>query len=156
MAFLHLADIIEFCQVEAVANRIDPTAVARWRRFCRDYSQTFHTSYHLVLEMDPEFVILAVLEQQLDEVDPVEKIHDLMDRIYSIEDPNYEASKERELQDFIKDAEEEEEERIKDNKPIYVPKKKAAKPAEPAKPKKELPKSGFVDLSYLAKEEEDQ
>lgn len=156
MSFVSISDIVDLCQAEAVANRLDSNSAYRWRRFCREYSKAFSTPYHQVLEMDPEFVILATYELELDDVNPLDKIHDLMDRIYSIEDPNYEASKERELQDFIKQAEEEEDDRVNANAPVYVPKKKNKKVSVPDKPQevlKELPKEGYVNLAYLSKQD---
>lgn len=149
MEFLHLSEIIEFCQVESVANKLSPNYASRWRSICRSYSKLFSTPYHEVLKMDAEFVILAVFEEELDEINPIDKVHELMDRVFAIEDPDYQASQERDLQDFIKDAEEEEEARIKQGKPVYVPPKKKSKEKS-----KELPKEGFIDLSYLEKEDQ--
>lgn len=147
---VHIADIIEICRVEAIAYKLQPDQASIWRNFCRDYSKLFHTELHLVLAMSPEFVISQVLEERLDEINPVERREDLMDRIYLAEDPDYESTKEKELQDFIKDAEEEEEERIRNGRPVFVPKGKTKLET------KAVPKEGYVNLAYLAKEEEDQ
>jgi hypothetical protein len=155
---LHIVDVIEFCQVEAIANKISPNAASRWRNFCRIYSKAFSTKYTEVLEMDPEFVITAVFELELDSVDVTDKMEELMDRVYSIEDPNYEAAKEHDLQEFIDQALEEEEERLKKGKPIFIPRKRKQEVKVEKKPEekpKELPKEGYLNLSYLAKEEEE-
>lgn len=148
---IHISEIIEICRVEAIAYRLQPDQASIWRNFCRDYSKLFHTPYHDVLAMSPEFVILAVLEERLDETNPVERREDMMDRIYQAEDPNYESTKEQDLQAFIADAEAEEEERIKAGRPVFVPKPKKKQPDEP---KKDAPKEGYINLAYLAKEEQ--
>lgn len=151
MAFIHISDIIELCQVEAIADKLLPTSASRWRKLCREYSSMFHTPYKDVLEMDPEFVILSVYEKELDDIDINDKLEDLMERVYTIEDPDYEVAKEKDLVDFIKDAEEEEAERVKENRPVFGKKKALLNKEEPTK---EQPKGGFIDLSYLSKEEE--
>jgi hypothetical protein len=150
MNFLHISEIIECCQVEAIANKLDPTNAVRWQRFCRDYSKVFNTPYHQVLQMDPEFVILAVYEEQLDNVDVEEKMEELMDRVLSIEDPDYEKTKEQDILEFMRMSEEEEEERIKAGKPVFQKKKKSI-PKKEEKLPENLPTSGGINLSYLEK-----
>lgn len=147
-----LKDIVDFCRVESVASKLNPTEEARWRKFCRDYSKKFFTPLHEVYNMDPEFVILQVLEEQLDDVDPVEHLETLMNVVYGVEDPNFEATQEKDLQEFIKDAEEEEESRVAEGRAIYQPKKKKSE----EKPKKELPKQGYLNLSYLEKQDQEE
>ncbi len=148
MDFLSLHELIQCCQVEAIANRLDPTIISRYKDFCREYSRLFSTPYHLVLEFDPEFVISTVLDERLDGIDIDEKMEDLMDRVYSIEDPNYEKSKEQDLQAFIDQSLEEEQERLKQGRPVFQKTKKSiSKKEEPLKEK--LPTGGYVNLSYL-------
>ena len=156
MSYLHINEIIELARVEAVAFKLHPNAASTWRNFCRDYSKLFSTPYHEVLLMSPEFVISTVLEERLDEVPVIEKMEELMERIYTAEDPNYESSKEKDLQSWIQDVEIEENQRVKAGKPINL-KKKSYKKEQEAKPKeeapKDLPKEGFINLAYLANNE---
>lgn len=158
MKFVHVNEVIECCQVEAIANKLDPSPTSRLRRLCRDYSKKFHTPYHEVLQLDIEFVILAIYEEQLDDLDSLENLELLMDRVYSIEDPNYEKHKEYDIQQFIKDAEEEEQERLRTGKPVFQKKKKqvAKQPVESPKLGKELPKSGGINLSYLERQDQEE
>jgi hypothetical protein len=145
--------LIETLKVEALASKLYPTSESNWRWFCRQYSEKFHTPLHLVLEMSPELVLLNVFESQTDSLDLENSIVDIMDKVYVIEDPSYEAAQEKDLQDFIKDAEAEERQRVADGKPApgqqknspFAPKPKKVTP----KKEKELPKEGFINLSYL-------
>lgn len=160
LSFKELAD---FCQAEALANKLHPTDDAVYRSFCRSYSQLFHTPLHIVESLEPAKVILAVYEDQLSDIDPEDQIEKILDLIYSIEDPEYAQQKQDELKQFIRDAEEEEEERLETGKPIHraladenevstmIP-KSTPKKGTPTLNKK-LPQSGGINLSYLEKEE---
>jgi hypothetical protein len=154
---IHINEIIEVARVEAIAFKLHPTAASMWRNFCRDYSKLFSTPLHEVFEMSPEFVISQVLEERLDEVNAVDHLEDLMERIYIAEDPNYESEKERDLQDWITDIEEEEIQRKKADKPINLKKvsyKNLPKKESVVEAPKNLPKEGFVNFDYLNKDEE--
>jgi len=112
-------DLLQYCQAEAIANKLLPTQESVWRKICMEYSHRFHTPLHQVLELDPEFVISVYYEDQLKTWDVEERIDDILDIIYSIEDPDYNVQKERQLREDIKRMEEEEEERIKRGDPIH-------------------------------------
>ena len=150
----NLSEVIEMASVEAIAHKLHPTAASTWRNFCRYYSKIFHTPYHEALKMSPEFVISAVLEERLDEVIVLDKMEELMDRIYVAEDPNYESHKEKDLQSWIKDVEEEESLRLKEGKPVNT--KKMKYPPKKEEAPKELPKEGFVNLAYLSDDKNEQ
>ena len=155
---VHIGEIIELARVEAIAYKLHPTAASIWRNFCRDYSKVFHTSLTEVLEMSPEFVISQVLEERLDDANAVGRLEELMERIYLAEDPNYESHKEKDLQSWIKDVEEEENDRLKTGAPVWkkkptYPPKKEEKKEETAK---ELPKEGFVNFDYLNKADKEE
>lgn len=147
---MKLKDITEYCQSVALASKFSPSDESVWRYFARSYSKKFFTPLHLVMEMPPEEVILHVYEDQMDDVDMDENIDKLADMLYSLEDPNYESSKEEELDEFIEEAEKEEKNRVKLNKPIHP----AMKKDQEVTLDSSLPKSGGIDLSYLEKEEQ--
>lgn len=115
------SDLLATYHAEAIKNTLESTEVAVHRQICREYSKAFHTPLHLVLKMDPAEVILAFYEEQLSNFNPEEDGHieSLLDRIYALEDPEYEKEKRREMDDFDKKAEEEEEERLAEGRPIH-------------------------------------
>lgn len=149
---LSLRELVELCRAEAISCKLSHTEASAWRSYCREYSKMFHTPYHLVLDMEPEFVVLAVCEDNLDDINVEENLENLMNRIYTIEDPSYEASQEQELQDWIKDAENEEKDRVSEGRPVHSKKKKTV-PKKPVEEKKEARKEGYLDLSYLEKQD---
>ena len=146
---IHLMDLIESCSAQALSTKLLVTEASEWRSLCRKYSEKFHTPLHLVIDMDPEFVILNLYESNLEDVDVSESLEDLRDRVMHLEDPNYDAAKEKELAEFIKQAEEEEAERIKSGRPIRKSKKtdEASLPGGPSE--KKPPTQGYLNLSYL-------
>lgn len=146
-------DILETCQIEAIANRLIRTDESIWRSMCRSYSEAFHTPLYLVLDMDPEHVILNVYEKQADNlnIEDYQKLEHLLDTIRSIEDPSYEIAQKDEQSDFDRKAEEEEAERIKAGRPVYDPKKRLSKNMKDNE--KERPTGGSVDLSHLSKQD---
>ena len=153
---LEFEELVEICKAEAIAFKLFPTEQSSWRYFCRKFSEKFHTPLKEVFEMDPEMVILNVYESQLEDLTIEDKIDQIMEQIYTIEDPNYESQKEEDLEDFIRQAELEEEERIakgeglkiRSQKNRFNPSKK-----DPDTPK-DLPKEGFVDFSHFETEEQ--
>jgi hypothetical protein len=152
-----LTDVTEFCQALAIANKFSPDEEAVWRSVCRKYSSKFSTPLHEVLEMDPEYVFTHYYEDQLEDLDAEEHIDKLLDIIYGLEDPEYEKTKKEEFDTFLEQAEAEEQERVKLGKPIHpalrgeTSLKNTVKKQEDVVP--ESPKQGFIDLSYLEKEE---
>jgi hypothetical protein len=150
---IEFKDLLEYCQVQAIASKVSPTEDSVWRSLCRTYSTLFHTPLNMVLEMDPEHVILNVYEHQTEEVDTddYQKLEHIMDILLGVEDPNYEANKRNEQDEFDKQAEAEEAERVKKGLPVYQPKKTLLKKDEKSQEKK--PTGGFVNLEYLAKQD---
>jgi hypothetical protein len=153
-------ELIKMCRAEALAGKLYPTAESQWRFFCRQYSQRFSTPLEQVLNLDPEHVILHVLETQTDDIDVEENIEQIMEKIYQIADPNYDAKVKKEQDDFDKKALEEEEERLRLNKPVHPSERNTLLPKAPQKepeiqaPPAHLPKEGYLDLSYLGEEEQ--
>lgn len=145
-------ELLEYCQAEAICSRMIQTETSVWRKICREYSKLFHTPLQDVMRMDPEHVILNVYEEQASDMDieDFNKLEHIMDTLRTIEDPNYESSRRDEQDEFDRKAEQEEEERIKAGRPVYVPKKKTL-PKKPDEPAKKLPTGGMVNLDYLSK-----
>lgn len=150
-----LKELIDTCKAEAIAYKIAPSDLSEWRWFCRQYSKLFNTALHLVEHMDPEHVILHVYEEQLEDVDTIERIDELMRKIYAIEDPEFEAEQEQDLQDFISKAEEEEVVRIASGRLVH--KQELDEPSlAPKQNFKQLPKEGFINLSHLENSDDER
>ena len=142
--------LLDYCQIEALANAVRPTESSSFRAICRSYSKLFPTPLHLVLNLDPEFVILNVYEHQAESLDlkNYQRLEDLLDRLSSIDDPNHESKKKKEQEEFDRKAEAEEAERIKAGRPVHQPKKTLLKKEE--KPEEKRPTQGSINLDLLA------
>lgn len=147
--------VADAAQIEAIAEKLNPTNEGIWRAICRSYSKKFATPLHEVLRMDPEHVFLHHYESELETVDSEENFDELHRMIKVIEDPTYVQQEQEELDDFIALAEAQEKERIRLGKPIH-PGMKSALESMPTlqNPHKDLPKEGFVDFSKLNPDEE--
>jgi hypothetical protein len=153
--------LIDFCSAEALGNSMEPTEETVWRSYCREYSTKFHTRLDVVMnELDPEFVILQVMESRLENIDHDEHLESIMDSIYSMEDPSYSKDKAAEQQSFDEQAEKEEKERLDRGESLFkhltrksvknaALKMKEILKRETPKPNK-LPKSGGLDMARLA------
>lgn len=152
-------DLLEYCQVEAIANRVKPTEASVYRALCRTYSEKFHTALPLVLEMDPEHVILNVYEAQAEDMDieDYQKLEHVLDTIRSIEDPDYDAKRKAEQEEFDRLAEEEDELRRKSGKALHpslqrkLDEKRRIENGEEPAPQK--PTGGSINLDYLSKQD---
>lgn len=147
-------DLLDYCQAEAIANKLSPTEASMYRAICRTYSRLFHTPLAQVQAMDPEHVILEVYEDQLESLDEdkYENLEKMLDTILAIEDPEYERVKNEKLDEDIAKYEAEEEERVRLNKPIHPSLGKPG-PLDAVLPSPDAPKSGKVDLSHLDDED---
>ena len=154
---IDFSEIIELCQAEALSDKFDPTQISIWENICRTYSKKFFTPLHEVLKMDVEFVLRQIYADQMDEANFEEHLDDLVDLLNHLEDPDYDSDAEKDLQKFIKEAEEEEKERIANRLPLKSIFKKGH---ELKKPKiilaEELPKSGGINLAHLVDDENER
>ncbi|NJO48153.1 MAG: hypothetical protein HC840_00395 [Leptolyngbyaceae cyanobacterium RM2_2_4] len=154
---IEFKELLEYCQAEAIATRMAPTELSVWRGICRTYSEKFHTPLAQVLEMDPEHVILNVYESQAEDMDieDYQKLEHILDTLKGMEDPDYDAKKAKEQEEFDRQAELEEEERVKSGKAVHpslqkkLDAKRLLEKGEPEPPKK--PTGGMVNLDYLSK-----
>lgn len=153
MGFLALSDLIELCQLEAIADKLRPSEESVFRHYCRFYSKTFHTPLEDVFKLDPIKVLQAALDERLGQEDEDEEIERYLDIIYAAEDPEYESQRAQEEDDYVLQAAEEEEERIRLGKPIHSALKGEHNPLDPPVPTT-MPKSGGINLAYLEKEEQ--
>lgn len=153
---IYLRELIEYCKAEAVANKFYQSELADWRWFCRQYSKMFFTPLHLVESLPPEKVILSVFEEQLERFDlnKVEDLQALTEQIRRLEDPDYDENQERELQEFISAAEQFEEERLDQGKPVPSLNRRIQKVAEQAATAP--PKQGMINLDYLSKQDQEE
>ena len=162
-------NLIDYCSAKALANSMEPTEESVWNALCREYSTKFHTRLDVVMnDLDPELVVLQVYESRLENVDHEENLEQILDSIYTLENPEYSKDKAAEQQVFDEQAEKEEEERLERGESLFKhlssrsvknrakEKKEVAKKVTP-KPSK-LPKSGGLNmekLAHLAEEEEE-
>lgn len=157
MSNVDLKLIADTAQIEAISEKLRPTNDGMWRSICRAYSVKYSTPLHEVLNMDAEFIFLHHYESELENIEIEDNFESLQRMIRMIEDPDYVQEEEEELNDFIAMAEEQEEKRLKDGKPIHPGIAKALRDNDVnlPTPKFEAPKQGFVDFSKLNKLEEE-
>ena len=138
---MNYLELLQYCKIQAIASTLAPTEEALYRKACREFSEHFHTPLMDVYKLDPELVMLNNFERQMEDIDIDKNIDSILEEIYRIEDPDYEAHEEEDLQKFISKVEADEEERMKKN-----PSKKSLPENEL---KDELPNKGGVDFTFL-------
>lgn len=155
---MEFEELLESAQADAILSFLQSDEVSVWRAICRSYSKKFSTPLHLCLDgtIPMEDILLAEYEDQLEKFKKDEDLEVLLDKIYTLIDPEYEGEKRVELDDFIKKAEREEEERLRLGKPIHKSLKNEPTLKtlpEKSEVKENKPTEGFIDLSYLEREE---
>jgi hypothetical protein len=151
---IEFSELLDTCKIESIANTFSPTHESVYRMLCREYSQKFFTPLHEVIKLDARFIILNVFESRYEKLDfdKIEILEDLLDTVYSIEDPNYERAKDEDLKNDIENYEQEEKERMERGLSVLewnrLKKKKEESSLEEEEPQ-ELPKSGSLDMSKL-------
>ncbi len=147
-------ELLDLCSAEALASKLAPTSDSTWRKICRTYAKKFHTPLPQVLKMSAEEVALHVFEDNLDDLDTEEHLEQLLDLVYTLDDPEYAAQKQREIEEFDREAERQEEERVKAGRPIHpamasdgAPQKLGSK--NESKREASLPTQGAANLSDL-------
>ena len=145
---MNLFELSDLAELRAIDSKLNRTEDSIWRYYERQYSEKFHTPLHQVSELEPLFILQALFESQFDSLSLSEdgELNSLLDRLYSIQDPNYDAEAEKAELEFNKKAEEEEEERLAK---LAAKKKKKQKNASEKKSPIDK-KNGGIDLSYLA------
>ena len=145
----HLYDIMELSKLKAINSKLSPNDESVWRSVLRDYSITFSTPLHLVSQLPPGEILLAIYENQLEtlNLDEEKDLQVVLDSLYTIEDPSYDRNREADELAYNKKAEQEEEERIAKKAAKKAAKENTSEKKEPAL---ELPKAGGINLAYLA------
>lgn len=149
-----IQDLIDVCRIESISTKIQPTMASLYRGFCREYSKVFHTPLHLVFNLDPELVLTNLFEDKIAD-SPLDKNVDMwLKTIKLVEDPNYEEVMEKDLDNFVERALEEEKERLKSGTSVVAA---HAKKTLLKKVKEEVvekgPQGGSVDFSGMGDEE---
>ena len=147
-------EILNACQIEALDSTLNPTEDYVYRKMCRAYSMKFNTPLLEVYKMDLEHIAQNLLELKHEDVDVEDSIDSIIELINKIEDPNYQANEDKEMDEFVKASEELEEERLKQGlKPGSI--KKSLLKKEEEKPKIQ-PQGGSINLSYLEDMEKEE
>ena len=159
MSTINFKEIIDACQAEALANKLSPSEDSVYRSLTRRYSKRFNVSLATVRLMSIHDILLDLYEDQLEDIDTDDHLEDFKESIRKIKDPNYEENEEAAMDDFEEQALREEEERIKAGKPVHHSLRKQAslekRVSEVPEAKSEKnPTGGFIDLSYLEKEDQ--
>lgn len=148
-------ELLETCRVGAISNKFNPTEESIWRSLCRLYSKLFHTPLHLALEMAPEHIVLNVYEHQIEDLDTEDypNLERILDTVKHIEDPEYDAVKRKEQEEFDRQVALEEKERLKDGKAVHFSLEKSNAEKTLLGNSNELaekrPTSGSINLKYL-------
>jgi len=138
---------MELAKLKAIQSKLTPDSFSVWRKIEREYSKTFFTPLHEVSKLDPEIILLNLYEDQLGsfDLDEDKDLQSILDNLYTIENPEYDANREKEEEEYNRQAVKEEEERQ-----AKIKAKKNTSHKNAPEVKKELPKSGYVNLAYLA------
>jgi len=150
-------------QAEALSDKFQPTQTSVWESICRQYSKKFFTPLHVVLKMDPEFVVRQNYADQMDEANFDDHLENFIDLLKHLEDPEYDADTEKDLKNFIAQAEAEEEDRKSKGLPLSSIFRKGHKISKVKKKAEKVvqqevdqPKSGSIDLSHLGDDENER
>lgn len=149
---LNFTDLLETAEAEALFEKLQPTELYIWESICRSYSKNFNTPLHMVMELDPLFVIKTHYASQLDDTDLEETLEQFLDSLYALQDPNHERSKRDELDADMAMYEQREKERIEKGLPIHKAMKKNTSEKtllENEEPKLTGPSHGFVNFDHL-------
>jgi hypothetical protein len=156
---MNFSDLVETSTAVALASKLYPDEAAIWLRYCRSYSKLFYTPLLQVMDLNPEFVITQVMSDQLAEWDVEERMEDLLDIIGGLKDPEYDAKRERAIRESDQKMEEEERQRLKEGKAVHKSlekDKRVITKEKPAAPKKELPKSGGINMNLIKQLQNDE
>lgn len=142
-------ELLETSQAIALADKLHPTEVSIWHRYCREFSKKFNVSLVETLKLDPEFVFTQVYSDQLSDWEPEEQIDNIRDLLGSLSDPDYDASKERAYREEMQQILEEEKERLEEGRAIHESLEKKTFGEKPKEQNKELPKSGGINMNLI-------
>jgi hypothetical protein len=149
---MSLRDLLDTAQTISLAARLVPDEAAVWQRYCRSYSKKFSEPLSQVLQMDPLTVITAVFSDQLDDWEPEENMESLRDLLGHLSDADYDSKKEAAIREEMAQIEEREAERIREGRAVHSSMEKDKRViVKDELPKKELPKSGGINMGLINK-----
>lgn len=95
-------NLLEITQLRAIQAALQPSAESVWRMRCRAYSEKFFTPLHVVMhELDPAFVLQALYEERYTPSEVQEDLEGILETLYRIKDPNYNAVTQQETEDLV-------------------------------------------------------
>jgi hypothetical protein len=149
---LNVYDLMNLAEAKAILGKLSPDEHTTWRTIERNYSKIFFTPLHEVHKLDPEFVLLSLYENNIQDknLDEDSELNDLLTRLNKLTNPDFDAAFEADEEEYNRQAVKEEE-----NKQAKKAAKKAAKVRKNSKPEC-LPKSGGINLEYLAQDEKNE
>lgn len=141
---MNLYDLLEYSQLKAIQAAISPSLESIWRMRCRDYSQKFFTPLHLVMALDPIFILQALYEDQFQPSIVEDELEELLDRLYIMKDPTYSRMSQQDTEDMVD---------MVLNKEIKRAANKKLTPENTSEILQDAskPKQGALDFSNLAK-----
>jgi hypothetical protein len=143
---MSFSEILELAQAQALSDRLHPTEISVYEKFCREYSKLFSTPLHEVLDMSMEHVLKNLFSDSLAQWSTEDDLDQFLDLVGSLQDPEYDAKKEKQRREEMRNIEEQEALRIKENRPIH----ESLVPKQPkAEVPKQLPKSGGINMEAL-------
>lgn len=93
--------LLEHIQVKSILLALSPKDHYVWRKMCREYSERFHTPLDRVHDLDPEFVLTNLFEEEFSTNNVKKNLDEILDRLYRLRDPNYEAVSSADLEDLV-------------------------------------------------------
>lgn len=145
-------ELIEQAELLALHAAISPSIESIYRLKCRQYSVMFHTPLDRVMELDPAFVLQALYEDRFSASAVDEELEELLDRLYTIQDPTYSRISQAETEDLVDSVLQKEMKRLGKNKPSE--KTLLAKNTSEKETKTTNPKSGGLSFESLEKADE--
>jgi len=142
---------LEISQLRAIHAALEPSAESIWRMKCRQYSEKFYTPLHVVMnQLDPMLVLQALYETQYPPSVIEEELDDILERLYSIKDPEYSAMSKEQVEDLVDAVMNKE---IKRTSKVKAPTQQTITSEIKAAEVKKLttPKSGGMDFGSLEK-----
>lgn len=146
-----LFELLEQAQLLAIESAISPSEESIYRLKCRQYSEKFFTPLHLVEELDPMRVFLALAEDQYHPSVVQDELEELLEKLYKMQDPNYSKMDKQEMEDMVDAVLNKELKRLgkKNPKKSLLDKKTSEKEKKPIPPK-----MGSMSFENLEKADE--
>lgn len=151
---INFYDLFELAQIKAIAVALEPSLESRWRIRCRSYSEMFHTPLHMVMDLDPMFVLQALAESKYPPSIVEGELEELLDLLNKAKDPTYSRLTAQETEDLVDAVMNKELSRISKKK---VPTQETIQSEIIADTKKNTLKKGgisFTDLESLESKSE--